>query len=53
MGISSVHNENVMLVLNPETGISQYHMVFDNTFSTVATTIGDLQQLQQQQRTGL
>ena len=35
--LSKDHGSNVALVLNPETGkISpQYHLVFDNTFSTV------------------
>ena len=37
LGLSKVHSSNVHLVLHPETGhISpQYHLVFDDTFSTV------------------
>ena len=44
MGLSPVHNENVALVLNPETGAitAQYHVVFDDTFSTIATSKEDL-----------
>ena len=37
LGVSKVHTSNVHLVLNPNTGhISpQYHLVFDDNFSTV------------------
>jgi hypothetical protein len=37
LGLSKIHSSNVHLVLHPETGhISpQYHLVFDDTFSTV------------------
>ena len=37
LGLSKVHSSNVHLVLNPNTGhISpQYHLVFDDSFSTV------------------
>ena len=37
LGLSKLHSSNVHLVLHPETGhISpQYHLVFDDTFSTV------------------
>ena len=44
MGMSPVHRENVALVLNPDTGAitAQYHVVFDDAFSTIATAEEDL-----------
>ena len=44
MGMSSLHKENVALVLNPESGAitAQYHVVFDDAFSTISTAEQDL-----------
>jgi len=40
LGFSPAHHSTVALVLNPETGSisAQYHVIFDEKFSTVATT---------------
>jgi Reverse transcriptase (RNA-dependent DNA polymerase) len=40
LGFSTIHHSSVALVLNPETGsiTAQYHVIFDERFSTVATT---------------
>ncbi|KAI2502608.1 hypothetical protein MHU86_11873 [Fragilaria crotonensis] len=43
MGLSKKHASTVPLVLNPETGyITQYHIVFDDWFATVATNVDAL-----------
>ena len=44
MGLSKKHASTVPLVLNPETGYitPQYHVVFDDWFSTVATNVDAL-----------
>ena len=44
VGMSPKHASSVPLCLNPETGAitPQFHVVFDDTFSTIATSIEDL-----------
>jgi len=44
LGKSKSHESNVLLVLNPATGsiILQFHVVFDDWFATVNTTVDDL-----------
>ena len=44
MGMSPFHKEDVALVLNPESGAitAQFHVVFDDTFSTISTAEQDL-----------
>ena len=44
MGLSPQHATSVPLLLNPESGAitAQFHVVFDNWFSTIATKVDDL-----------
>ena len=44
MGLSSQHASTVPLVLNPDTGAltPQFHVVFDDWFATVATSVDSL-----------
>ena len=44
MGLSSKHASTVPIVLNPSTGYitAQFHVVFDDWFSTIASTIATL-----------
>ena len=46
VGHSKLHSGNVVLVLNPETNnvSPQYHVVFDNGFTTVGRTLTDTKQ---------
>ena len=48
MGLSPLHASSVPLVLNPETGAitPQYHVVFDDQFSSVAVAPEDLPNLE-------
>ena len=47
MGLSTRHATTVPLVLNPNTGYitPQFHVVFDDWFSTIATSVEDLPDL--------
>lgn len=49
LGFSPKHHTNVALVLNPETGsiTPQYHVIFDEMFSTITTQKDDELTLQQ------
>jgi hypothetical protein len=44
MGLSSLHASTVPIVLNPSTGYitPQFHVVFDDWFSTIASTVESL-----------
>ncbi|CAJ1930221.1 unnamed protein product [Cylindrotheca closterium] len=44
VGLSKKHSSSVPLCLNPATGAitSQFHIVFDDEFSTIATSVNDL-----------
>ena len=44
MGVSDKHSSTVPLLLNPETGVisPQFHVVVDEWFATIATSVGEI-----------